>query len=155
MSKTQIMLDYLLQCPAVSDLYFQYGQMHDGSQQINTQAVETATQTPFIDGTQAKRLDFSFVWAKPLLVIPVIPNGGTPQTVADLDDVQGVIDWITANNAAHILPAFDGCIVDGIKCLTDTPQMAGVDTSYSPPLARYRFTIRVDFIDLTGRNWDD
>lgn len=152
MSKNQIMLDYLSKCDGIQQMYFQYGHAEDGAMQLVTSSVEAATRAEYIDGSQPKRLDYSLIWFKALAFLPAV--AGTSETVnanvAELDDVQAIIDWINAQNDAHNYPDFgEECQVDAISCLHDVPQLIGVDTTYSPPLARYTFTIRVEYLDLT------
>lgn len=152
MSKNQIMLDYLSQCEGVRQLYFQYGDARDNAMQLVTSSVETATRAGYIDGSQPKKLDYSLIWYKALAFLPVVTNGGgqVNANVAELDDVQIIIDWIGAQNDAHNYPDLgEDCQVDAISCLHDVPQLIGIDASYSPPLAKYTFTVRVEYIDLS------
>jgi len=151
MDKNKIVLDYLLTSEEVSKLYFQYSIAAKDSMQIQTSTVESAQRKGYIDGSRPRRLDYTFVWFKPLGFIPVVANaGGSPQNVAELDDVQSIIDWIEEQNDSHNFPNFgSNCVVDRIYCLNDTPQLVGVDTSSNPPLARYKFTLRIEFIDYS------
>lgn len=152
MSKNQIMLDYLSQCDGIGRLYFQYGQAGDNAMQLVTSSVEAATRAQYIDGSQPKRLDYSLIWFKSLAFMPVVAGAGgqVNENVAELDDVQSIIDWIGAQNAAHNYPDLgEDCQVDAISCLHDVPQLIGIDAAYSPPLAKYTFTIRVEYLDLS------
>lgn len=152
MSKNQIMLDYLSQCDGIQQLYFQYGHAKDGAMQLVTSSVEAATRKQYIDGSQPKRLDYSLIWFKALGFLPAVTGAGgqVNENVAELDDVQGIIDWINAQNDTHNYPDFGkDCQVDAIGCLHDVPQLIGIDTTYSPPLAKYTFTIRVEYLDLS------
>ena len=152
MSKNQVMLDYLSQCDGIGRLYFQYGRAGDNAMQLVTSSVEAATRAQYIDGSQPKRLDYSLIWFKSLAFMPVVTGvgGQVNENVAELDDVQSIIDWIGAQNAAHNYPDLgEDCQVDAISCLHDVPQLIGIDTTFSPPLAKYTFTVRVEYLDLS------
>lgn len=154
MNKNQIMLDYLQQCEAVKQLYFQYGEMRAGAMQLMTNSVESAARAEYIDGSRPRQLDYSLIWYKPISIMPV-RNPVTGQynaNIAELDDVQGIIDWITDRQYDHDLPDFGpGCEMESIRCLHEVPQLLGIDVAASPPLARYSLTIRVEFVDTTRR----
>lgn len=152
MSKNQIMLDYLSGCEAIKQLSFQYGEAQNDTMQLVTSSVEAAARSEYIDGSQTKRLDYTLIWYKALGYVPVLTNaaGQTNENVADLDDVQGIIDWIDKQNDDRNFPDFGADCADyAIRCLHDVPQLVGIDTSHSPPLAKYTFTIRVEFLDLS------
>lgn len=152
MSRHQIMLDYLSQCDGIQQLYFQYGQAAAGAMQLVTSSIEAATRAQYIDGSQPKRLDYSLIWYKPLAFLPVVTGAGAPVNgnVAELDDVQSIIDWIGEQNDARNFPDLgEDCQVDAISCLHDVPQLIGIDTTFSPPLAKYTFTVRVEYLDLS------
>lgn len=152
MTRNEIMLEYLMGCEAIKQLYFEYGEMRSGALQMSTMSTETAAQSAYVDGSRPRQLDYSLVWYKPIAITPV-RNPATGQynpTVAELDDVQGIIEWIEAQNDAHELPDFgEGYVVDAVRCLQDVPRLLGIDTSYSPAMARYSFTVRVEFVDFT------
>lgn len=152
MTKNEIMLAYLQQCEGVQQLYLNYGDARAGNALISTVATESASQAAYVDGSAPKQLDYSLVWYKPISVLPV-RNPATGQynpVLAELDDVQSIIDWIEAQNDAHSLPDFgEDCPVDSIRCLQSVPQLLGIDTTYSPALARYTFTVRVEYTDFT------
>lgn len=153
MTNTNNILLYLLECPALHQLYFQYGEAANGAVSIYTNAIDTSERRKFIDGSEAKQLDFVFTWYKPLTVLPVITTlnqGETNQNVAELDDVSAIIDWVADQNAQRNFPDIgENAVVDEIYCLSNSPRMAGVDMAANPPLARYTFTIRINYIDYT------
>lgn len=152
MTKNEIMLAYVQRCPGIRQLYFTAGEMLPDAVQITASSVETAAQTAYIDGSRLRYLDYNLIWFRPLSVTPVRnPATGTyNHAVAEVDDIQSIIDWVETQNDAHDLPEFgDGYVTDSIRCLQAVPQLLGIDQSYSPPLARYTFTLRVEFLDLT------
>lgn len=150
-SLNQSVLDFLLQSDAISTLYFQYANIADGLVRISTTANEINSRREFIDGSRPRELDFTFTWYKSLSVLPVLTQQGVSnENVADLDDVQAIIDWIDEQNDAQNFPDLgEKRLVERMFCLSDVPRLAGVDTSYSPALARYTFTIRVEYVDYT------
>ena len=40
-----------------------------------------------------------------------------------------------------------------MKVLTTKPELVGVDTSLNPPMAVYRLSIQIDYIDNTDKAW--
>lgn len=151
MSRNQAVLDFMLTSEAISSLYFQYANTADGVMRIGTTSTESNTRREYIDGSRPRTYDFTFTWYKSLSVLPVVTAQGlSNENVADLDDVQSIIEWIEAQDDAQNYPDLGvKCVVDRMYCLTDTPRLAGVDTSYNPPLARYTFTIRIEYVDYT------
>ena len=153
MINTSNLLAYLLTSTAIEQLYFQYGEAADGAISISTQAIDTSERRRYVDGSEPKQLDFVFTWYKPLSTLPVsttLAQGETNQNVAELDDVSAIIDWIEEQNHLRNFPDLgEHCVVDEIYCLTNHPRMAGVDIAANPPLARYTFTIRINYIDYT------
>lgn len=155
MTKNEVMLAYVQRCPAIGRLYFTAGEMRPDSVQITASSVETAAQTAYIDGSRLRYLDYNLIWFRPLAVAPVRnpATGQYNQAVAEIDDIQEIIDWVEKRNDAHDLPEFgDGYVTDSIRCLQAVPQLLGIDNNYSPPLARYTFTLRVEFLDITRCN---
>lgn len=155
-TKTQAVLDYLLQSPAISAFYYQYADARAGAMQISGNAVDRASRRQYVDGSQQKRLDYTFTWYRPLACVPVIAGAESIDSVAASDDVQGIIDWIDAQDDARHYPELGAqCIVDRITCTTDTPRLAGIDTSSSPVLAQYQLTIRLEYLDMSGCVWGE
>lgn len=155
MTKNEIMLAYVQRCPGINQLYFTAGEARAGNTQITAASVETAAQTAYIDGSRLRHLDYSLIWFRPISIVPVRnpATGQYNQPVAEVDDIQSIIDWVEERNAANDLPDFgEGYVVDSVSCLQAVPQLLGIDTSYSPPMARYTFTLRVEFLDLTRCN---
>lgn len=154
MLKAETILSYLLACPAVKELYFQYaGDAHDGTQAISTAVIDRARNKGFIDGSVPHEADFVFTWFKALDAVPVVSDlqfEETEKNAADLDDVSDIIRWITEQNHSGNLPNMGpDCVVDSLYCLTDTARLDGVDLSGPRPLGRYKFTIRIEYVDYT------
>lgn len=154
MIKAETILSYLLSCPAVHELYFQYaGDAKDGTQAISTLVIDRAANRGFIDGSVPHQADFVFTWFKELSALPVVSDvqfEETEKNAADLDDVSAIIQWLNDQNHAGNVPDIGpNCVTDRIYPLTDTARLAGVDLSGSRPLGRYQFTIRIEYVDYT------
>jgi len=154
MVKAETILAYLLSCPAVKELYFQYaGDAHDGTQAISTSVIDRARNNGYIDGSVPREADFVFTWFKELSSLPVLTDpqfSETEKNAADLDDVSAIIDWINHQNHAGNVPDLGpNCVTDSIYCLSDTAKLDGVDLNGPRPLGRYRFTIRIEYVDYT------
>ena len=155
MTKNEAMLAYVQQCPDIRRLYFTTAEMTPDAVQITASSVETSAQAAYVDGSRLRYLDYSLIWFRPLAVVPVLnpATGAYNQAVAELDNIQSIIDWVEAQNDAQNLPDFgDGFVVDSVRCLQAVPQLLGIDNNYSPPMARYTFTLRVEFLDITRCN---
>jgi hypothetical protein len=85
---------------------------------------------------------------------PVI-DGLSAENVDELNEVQELIDWINAEGDAENYPDFgDRCYVDSMKCLTAEPVLLGVDKEQNPPIAIYRVSVQIDYIDTTKVIWN-
>ena len=157
MNKSQAILDYLLTCEDISNspLYFNFVSAKDGTKQLMTLSNDTVIETPYIDGTVKKRyqitiVDFRSISTNPVVKLPGFSN----ENIVDLEDVQHLIDWINNQDMLHNYPDFgDGCEVDRISTTTSNPRLDSIDVSVSPPLARYSFTITIDYLDSSNKVW--
>lgn len=151
--KNQAVIDYLLTCPSIAEnpVFFNAIQAKDMTKEIVTIGNDTATNTPFIDGSVQKRytftiIDFRSITYNPLVTVP----GYTNENVEDMLDVQGVIDWIEEQNVSRNFPDFgEGYLIDSIGTGTDNPNLDGVDTNITPALAKYSISVQIDYLDVS------
>lgn len=157
MDKNQAVIDYLLTCEDIqnSPLYFNFINAKDGTKQMLTLSNDKNIQKPYIDGSVEKRYqltiqDYRSISNNPLAKVPGFSN----ENVDDFKDVQDLLDWIKVQNKNKIFPDFgQDCIIDDISTTTDNPRLDQIDASVSPPLARYSFTITINYLDISDRIW--
>lgn len=156
--KNQAVIDYMLQCPQINEnaLYFNFGEAKDNNKQIITQGNDKAMNKPYIDGSVLKRYTFTLFDFRSIAALAV-PKGFayTSENVEEILDVQSIIDWITEQEKLRNYPNFgEDCVIEGIKAITDNPNLNGIDTSVSPALARYSISIQIQYLDKTEKIWN-
>lgn len=155
MDRNQSIIDFLMTCPTIIDgkLFFNFSEEQENYHQVLVEASDIALHKPYIDGTVLKSYTFNIVSYKsinynPLVVLP----GYEDENVADMAEVQDIIDWINEQEDVQNYPDFgEGYYIDKIETLTDNPDLFGVDTSVNPPIAKYGISIRVEYLDTTKK----
>ena len=157
-NRNQAVIDYLVTCPTIkeSPLYFNFINAKDNNNQFITVADSTTSQQKFIDGSVYKTYTFTLSCFKALSHNPMVKQEGySDENIDDLSDVQALIDWVNEQDDEQNYPDFgDMCDIDRIYTTTETPNLAGIDNSVSPNLARYDVTIKVDYLDNSKRLWN-
>ena len=157
MDKNQAMIDYLSTCPSVRDnpLFFNFINAKEDNKQLITIANDKTLNTSFIDGSVMKRYTLTLVDFKSVVYEAVVKLPGyTNENVEEMFDVQAIMDWVNTQDKLKNFPDFgEDCRIESIKTVTDNPNLNGVDTSVSPPQAKYSFSIQVDYLDLTDVLW--
>ena len=157
-TKTQSMIEYLLQCPAISQssLYFNFVNANDEDKQFVTASNDKSLDKVYIDGSEQKRFTFSIIDYRSV-AYQEIPKllVSTSENLEEYLDVQGIIEWITEQEKLKNYPDFgDSCVVESIKTLADNPNLNGIDTSVKPALAKYSISIQVDYLDKSNVIWN-
>lgn len=157
MDKTESVITFLLDCPAIKNnpFFFNFLQAKDDNKQFVTTANDKNMNRKFIDGSELKRYTFTIIDYRTVAYQAIVKQAGYPnENVQEYLDVQGIIDWIDTQENARNYPNFgNDCIVDSMRTLTDSPRLNGVDTSLTPALAKYSISIQIDYLDMTNRNW--
>ena len=165
-SKEQAILNYLIECPQIKNnpLFFNFINAKPDNKQFITTGNESKVNKPFINGSVLKRytftlIDFRSASYQPLPKITVTTTTTTTtsethlimnENVEELIDVQGIIDWLNEKADAREYPDLGAhCVVDSMKVLTENPILNGVDTQVKPALAKYSFSIQIDYIDYS------
>lgn len=157
MDKSQAMLQFLQTCPEIqtNPLFFNFGNVEDNANQAIPKPSERAIQKPYIDGSILKRYTFSIDSFKSVTYIPVIQNL-EDENLSDFKEVQVLIDWISQQNDLKNYPDFgNDFIIESMTTTSYTPTLLGVDTTTVPPIAIYRTTIHIDYVDTTTRLWNN
>ena len=76
--------------------------------------------------------------------------------MSEISEVQEIIDWINEQAEAKNYPNFGHyCTIEEMRCDTDRPVLNGVFAdSQGSPVARYSFTIQIDYLDTTKKIWN-
>lgn len=154
MTKHQVMLEFLQTCPKIRDnpLFFNFGKVESNAHQANMRSDDVSLHKKYIDGTELKRYTFHLDSFKSVAFNPVI-QGLPDENMEDFEDVQSLIDWINEQDELNNYPAFENCIVDKMQSLSTKPELVGVDTTLSPPVAVYRISIQIDYLDTSKQVW--
>lgn len=153
-SRYEAMLKYLAKCPALQGIFsFQASHAKGNTVQILTESGEAQNNRKFIDGSIEKRFDFVVAFYKSVNTAGyVVDKGSANNNLEGLLDVQELIDWLEAQNRAGNYPDFgEGNQIDRVLSMNNEPLLAWIDgVHYSPPMAKYTVTVRVEYIDYTN-----
>jgi hypothetical protein len=156
MDKNQLMVEFLQTCPTIKDnpLFFNFGNVEDNAHQLTINSDDVALQKPYIDGSVLKRYTCTVDSFKSVACIPILP-GHTDENIEDFTEVQYLLDWINEQGENSNFPDFGEQVsIEEMKTLTAKPQLLGVEASLNPPVAVYRISIQIDYIDNTKRLWN-
>lgn len=155
--KNEAIIEYLLTCEDIanSTLYFNFANIKDSITQFITLAQDVAIDTPFIDGAVLKRYSLTIISYLSISDNPVVKVAGySNENVSDMAEVQALIDWISEQDNNRNYPDFGTqCEVESIRTTTNNPVLDQIDATRTPPLAKYTFTIQVDYIDNSKKIW--
>ena len=156
--KNGAIIAYLLTCEPIanSQLYFNFDNINDSITQFITLSQDKAIDTPYINGAVRKRYSLTIISYLSISSNPIVKVAGyTNENVSDMAEVQALIDWIAAQDDARNYPNFgDDCEVESISTLTNNPVLDQIDATKTPPLAKYTFTIQVEYIDKSKCIWN-
>lgn len=156
--KNQAVIDFLFQCPQVQNnpLFFNFIEAKDNNKQLLPLANDKMLDKTFIDGSVMKRFTFTLIDYKSIAYQAVVNQSGyMNENVEELFDAQAIIDWVAEQAQSRNYPDFgDQCEIEDMLVLTDNPNLNGVDASTKPSLAKYSFSIRIDYIDTSGKIWN-
>lgn len=158
MDKNKAVINFLITCPVIynSPLYFNFINAENDNKQFITVANDIAVHQPYIDGSVLKQYTFTLIDFKSVAYNPIVKTTGyDDENVADMLQVQEIIDWITAQNELRNYPNFGlDNYIDNMVVLTDNPNLNSIDTTVSPALARYSITIRITYLDKSKMLWN-
>lgn len=157
MDKNKAIIDFLSQCQFINDspLFFNFINAKDDNKQIITMANEKSLDRPYIDGSVLKRFTFTIIDFKSVAYNAVIAQPGySDENVEEFADVQKIIDWISEQADNRNYPDFgENSQIDDMRVLTDSPTLNGVDSNTTPALAKYSFSIQIDYLDTSKAIW--
>lgn len=157
MDKNQAIIDFMITCPEVQNnpLFFNFIHGKEDNKQIITLANEKILNRTYINGDILKQYTFTLIDFKSVTYNAIVKEPGYPDdNVDDMASVQDIIDWVATQNELRNYPNFgNDCMIEEMRVLTDNPNLNGVDTNTSPPLAKYSMSIQIDYIDKSKRLW--
>lgn len=155
MDKNKALINYLITCEDIMNtpLYLNFVNAKNGVHQIQTLESDKNINLPYIDGSVKKRYSLTLITYLTISINPLVKvENINNENVADLATVQKLIDWIDEQNTNHNYPNFgNDCVIDEIGTTSNNPRLDQIDATQSNPLARYSFTIYVDYIDNSKR----
>ena len=156
-NKFQAVINFLITCPTVqaNPLYFNFLQAQDENKQVVMQANDKVLNRTFIDGSVKKQFIFTLNDFRSVSYqqIPKVQSYSS-ENIEELTEVQELLDWINTQAELRVYPDFgEDCIIDNMSTTSENPNLAGVDTSVSPALAKYSMSIKIDYIDTSKRIW--
>lgn len=157
MDKNKAVIEYLLNYPAVSgnSLFFNFAEESDNSTQIVTHGDDTILDESYIDGSVMKVFTFTMLIYKAVTYNPIVKvDNLADENVADVSDIQELIDWLVTQNKNKVFPNFGtSCIIDSVEPTTNRPTLRGVNNEVQPPLAQYQVVIRITYLDTSNKIW--
>lgn len=156
--KNQAVINFLINCPQLRNnpLFFNFVEAKDNNKQLLVLGNEKSLNTAFIDGSVMKRYTFTIIDYRSIAYQAIVKDTQhINENVEELLDVQGIIDWICNQEDLHNYPDFgEKCQIESMTALTDNPNLNGVDSSTKPSLAKYSFSIRIDYLDTSKQIWN-
>lgn len=153
--KNKVMIEFLRNCPVIdkNPLYFNFGNIEDNSYQIVTESNDTSLSQPYIDGSILKRYTFYIDCFKTIAYNKVI-KGYQDENLYDISEVQAILDWVNEQDKNKIYPDFgEDCLIDSMQSTTESPDLLSVEDTTTSPIAVYRISIQIDYIDNTQKLW--
>ncbi len=152
-NRYEAMLAYLSECPEMQGvLNFQAAEAGSGVIQVLTEGGEAQNNRKFIDGSVEKRFDFTVAFYKPVIHAGyIVDKGEANLNLEGILNVHALIDWLEEQNAERNFPDFgEDKQIDSVRSMNNEPTLAWIDGAhYSPPMAKYTVTVRVEYIDYS------
>jgi len=156
--KNQAIIEYLSACPTIANnkLFFNFAEEGNDSNQILVSGDDVFLNLPYIDGSVMKRYTFTLLIYKAVSYNPIVKIAGYPdENIADLSDVQALLDWIVDQNEQLVFPNFGSeCIIESVEPQTNKPILSGVSKDTQPTLAQYSIVVRVTYLDKSKMIWN-
>lgn len=156
MNKDTSMMEFLQTCPILKEnpLFFNFGSVEDNANQVIPNSDDVSLDTTFVDGSEAKRYTFNIDSFKSVAYNSIV-EGMADENLDDFNDVQAIANWVNEQGKQEIFPNFgENCLVETMKTLTNKPKLVSVNSNTNPPIAVYRISIQIDYIDYTNQVWN-
>ena len=81
-------------------------------------------------------------------------KGYQDENLYDISEVQAILDWVNEQDRNKIYPDFgEDCLIDSMQSTTESPDLHSVEDTTTSPIAVYRISIQIDYIDNTEKLW--
>ena len=68
--------------------------------------------------------------------------------------MQAILDWVNEQDKNKIYPDFgEDYLIDSMQSTTESPDLHSVEDTTTSPIAVYRISIQIDYIDNTQKLW--
>lgn len=156
LNKNEAFLTFLQTCPTIQNnpMFFNFGTAEDSSTQVNIESNDVSLNHKHIDGSELKRYTCSVDSCKSITYLPVVGDLSA-ENVDDFKEVQDLLDWLNEQGERENFPDFgDKCMIESMKSVTEEPMFMGVNQDTEPPIAVYRVTIQIDYLDISKVIWN-
>ena len=139
-SRHEAVWDWLMACPHIRDLFFNFSQSNNGDTVLAplTAYQDTVTRA-FVDGSSECQYDFTLVRFD---AVSFEPND--QQNIEVLCDIEAIAAWVETQAAADNYPAFPlGCVIQSIEAL---PSNTGYVAARDEHGAKYMLQFRIEYI---------
>ena len=157
MDKNKATIDFLLTCEAIhnSPLYFNLTHQEAGSKLFVTQTDDKNIEEPYINGAVKKRYSLTVISFCSMSAMPIAKVEGKPdKNMEDYAEVEALMKWIRAEKKADTYPDFgEDCLIEDMYTTAENPKIDYIDATVTPPVAKYSFTLRVEYIDNSEVLW--
>ena len=148
------MIEFLQTCPNLSSTNFiNFSDIKEGTSQFVLSSDDVALQRPYITGAILKRYTINIDNFKSIAYTPNI-SLAVDENLEEFTEVQTILDWINECGDNRIFPNFGAdCEIEEMYTTTDKPILISVETTTNQPVAVYRVTVQVDYIDNSRMIW--
>lgn len=156
MDKNQAVTTFLKTYADINNnpLFFNFGDIENNAYQVNVSYNDASLNRKYVDGSELRRYTIYIDSFKSVSTTPVIA-GLSAENLDDMQEVQHLLDWIIEQSDNQNYPDFGSdYIIDSMTTLSTEPQLLGIDSTLNPPIAIYRITVRIDYIDSTKSLWN-
>lgn len=137
-NKNDIVIEYLRQCPALADLFFNFGEGKNGDTIFSTNGNDYV-YGEYIDGTKLKWYDFTIIQFKPANTHP-----NDPVNANALFDFEQIAEWVEQQNDSENYPDFgEKCEIHDFYVVPNSTTVAGRDYLG----AKYMMTCRIEYTE--------
>ncbi|MEF9973893.1 MAG: hypothetical protein RSJ41_08150 [Clostridia bacterium] len=139
-TKPNAVWDWLLTCPLIADLFFNFGASEDGATLlVPLTAYSDVFDVQFVDGGGFKHCDFSLIRFEAL--------ESEPNNTRNIDVLKGftaLCQWIDDAGEAGRFPAFPrGCLINRLYVL---PSETGYLSAQDETQAKYMLQFRIEYL---------
>lgn len=144
-------ITWLLNCDGIKNkkLFLNAVKAQDSNIGILTQQISENTVKKYIDGSKAYPITFTVNDYKAISFNPLtVSEPQKNKNVSDLLELNKIISYITEMNKKGNFPQFsDNIEVQKIYCQYSSPPTPTVDSSFSPPIAKYSLPIICEVLE--------